>query len=187
MSKAVLISIHPKWCKLISEGKKIIEVRKNRPKLKTPFKCYIYQTKKGKVGTGLFTADGEIMGRSVKNGMVIGEFICDRIFELAPTNHAPDNVESLSCMTREEIVTYIKGIGYGWHISDILIYDKPKELSEFIPNCQYVQEGACEGLKKVDCPFQKRDYNPDGSVNIVSCANRVSRSPQSWCYVEEVW
>ena len=44
MSKAVLISIQPKWCKLIAEGEKTLEVRKTRPKLKTPFKCYIYCT-----------------------------------------------------------------------------------------------------------------------------------------------
>ena len=39
--KAVMISIQPKWCGLIASGKKIIEVRKTRPKLKVPFKCYI--------------------------------------------------------------------------------------------------------------------------------------------------
>lgn len=43
--KAVLISIQPKWCKLILRVKKTVEVRKNRPKAKTPFKVYIYCTK----------------------------------------------------------------------------------------------------------------------------------------------
>ena len=42
--KAVLISIQPKWCELIASGKKTIEVRKTKPKLETPFKCYIYCT-----------------------------------------------------------------------------------------------------------------------------------------------
>lgn len=46
MSKAVLISIQPKWCELIASGKKTVEVRKTRPSIKTPFKVYIYQTKK---------------------------------------------------------------------------------------------------------------------------------------------
>ena len=44
--KSVLISIQPKYCELIVNGKKTIEVRKTRPKLETPFKVYIYQTKK---------------------------------------------------------------------------------------------------------------------------------------------
>ena len=42
--KAVLISIQPKWCELIASGKKTIEVRKTRPKIETPFRCYIYMT-----------------------------------------------------------------------------------------------------------------------------------------------
>lgn len=45
MSKAVLMSTQPKWCELIANGKKTVEVRKTRPKLKTPFKVYIYCTK----------------------------------------------------------------------------------------------------------------------------------------------
>lgn len=44
MSKAVMLSIHPKWCEKIVNGNKTIEVRKTRPKLDTPFKCYIYCT-----------------------------------------------------------------------------------------------------------------------------------------------
>lgn len=42
MSKAVLISIRPEWVQKIGEGKKTTEVRKTRPKLIPPFKCYIY-------------------------------------------------------------------------------------------------------------------------------------------------
>lgn len=43
--KSVLISTQPKWCELIANGEKTIEVRKTRPKIETPFKCYIYCTK----------------------------------------------------------------------------------------------------------------------------------------------
>lgn len=44
--KAVLLSIQPKWCELIANRKKTIEVRKTQPKTSTPFKCYIYCTNK---------------------------------------------------------------------------------------------------------------------------------------------
>ena len=47
MSKAALISIKPKWCEKIANGDKTIEVRKTRPKMNTPFKCYIYCTLQG--------------------------------------------------------------------------------------------------------------------------------------------
>ena len=42
--KSVLMSIRPKWCNLIASGKKTIEVRKTKPNIETPFKCYIYCT-----------------------------------------------------------------------------------------------------------------------------------------------
>lgn len=49
--KSVLISIKPKWCELIASGKKTVEVRKTRPKIETPFKCYIYQTVGGRTNS----------------------------------------------------------------------------------------------------------------------------------------
>ena len=134
MSRAVLMSIKPKWCKLVEESKKTIEVRKSSPKLETPFKCYIYQTKGGKVGTGLFTADGEIMGRSVKNGTVIGEFVCDSIrsFDVpypAFQNRMDKTILEQSCLSYNELHMYAYHDAlYSWHISDLVIYDKPKEL-----------------------------------------------------------
>ena len=44
--KSVMLSIRPKWCEMIASGEKTIEVRKTKPKLETPFKCYIYCTVK---------------------------------------------------------------------------------------------------------------------------------------------
>lgn len=39
--KSVMLSIRPTWCEEIASGEKTIEVRKTKPKLETPFKCYI--------------------------------------------------------------------------------------------------------------------------------------------------
>lgn len=190
MSKAVMISIRPKWCEKIASGKKAIEVRKTRPKLETPFKCYIYCTMDHPY---ISVSCGELdklnyrtntVGRC--NGKVIGEFICDRIYGLAPLNHAPDDVEQKACLTREEIVRYLKGVGYGWHISDLKIYDKPKELSEFSPMCMYKNDDKSCQSRTIACSYQKYDYNPDGSINLVECGRTLERPPQSWCYVEEV-
>lgn len=47
MTKSILLSIRPRYCELIASGKKKVELRKNEPKIKTPFKCYIYCTKGG--------------------------------------------------------------------------------------------------------------------------------------------
>lgn len=174
MSKAVLISIRPKWVEKIANGEKTIEVRKTRPKLETPFKAYIYCTmpdaKDPHNILELHGADGKIRKA---NGKVIGEFICDRIYELAPLNHAPDDVEKQACLTREEIVKYLKGTGYGWHISDLRIYDQPRELTEFrraCPNSLY-----CES-----CAMYWENNGTCGNESL-----QIKRPPQSRCYVEE--
>ena len=60
MSKAILMSIQPKWCALIADGYKTVEVRKSRPKFETPFKVYIYCTK-DKENCGV--AQGKVIGR----------------------------------------------------------------------------------------------------------------------------
>lgn len=179
MSKAVMLSIRPKWCEKIANGEKTIEVRKTRPKLQTPFKCYIYCTMDHPY---ISVSCGELdklnyrtntVGRC--NGKVIGEFTCDRIYELAPLNHAPGDVEKQACLTREEIVNYLKGTGYGWHISDLKIYDKPKELRSFwkADKCPYATESGCT-----------YKYHCFRAGQTQRCGETLTRPPQSWCYVE---
>lgn len=117
----------------------------------------------------LHGADGKIRKA---NGKVIGEFTCDRIYELAPLNHAPDDVEKQACLTREEIVDYLKGTGYGWHISNLKIYDKPRELNEFRRSCP--NSWYCES-----CAMYWENNGTCGNASL-----QIKRAPQSWCYVE---
>lgn len=177
MSKAVLISIRPMWCEKIINREKTIEVRKTRPKLETPFKCYIYCTIGGQdlnipisrerlVRDYLETGSMKSLNCPHGNGKVIGEFTCERIAIIAydggmlssTTNAA---FSPATCLSQTEIIAYIgdKGRCYGWHISGLRIYDMPKNLSEFT------------GLR--DTRFGAAPYE-------------IKRPPQSWCYVEEV-
>ena len=171
MSKAVLISIRPKWVQKIANDEKTIEVRKTKPKLETPFKCYIYCTLP-KYPHEDFIATDYPMPQFYGGGKVVGEFTCDRIYELAPLNHAPDDVEKQACLTREEIVNYLKGTGHGWHITDLLIYDHPRELTEFrraIDPCVFCMERIAREC--TDCE---------------KFGGNIKRPPQSWCYVEAI-
>lgn len=177
MSRAVLISIRPEWCEKIADGEKTIEVRKTRPKLETPFRGYIYRTK----GTVPHIINGKWVKIEV-GGTVVGEFVCDKIYELAPLNHAPDDVEQMACLTREEIVQYLRGVGYGWHISDLKIYNQPKELNEF----WFPPELYCEKERCGSCPYdQVADVNGEYGYDC-EWKRPLKRAPQSWQYVEEL-
>lgn len=131
--KSVLISIQPKYVELIASGEKTIEIRKSRPKLETPFKCYIYATKSG--DRIVLKNDRVFEISKALTGKVIGEFVCDNIDKIGWFGNykiLEDRYLEESCLTLKELYKYTKGeIYYEWHISDLKIYDKPKELSEF--------------------------------------------------------
>lgn len=172
MSKAVIISIRPEWCEKIASGQKTIEVRKNRPKIDTPFKVYIYESHGDK---GYFEVYHE---KTI--GKVIGEFICNQIDSLDPNTSGlfTDFTTPLLriCMSLGEIIKYNnRNDVYLWYISDLVIYDKPKELSEFR------KPGYRTGYKIVN-------DNRRGVVSVsFTCENApLQRPPQSWCYVEEL-
>ena len=208
MKKAVLLSAQPKWCALIASGKKTIEIRKTKPKIPPPFKCYIYCTKSkerfvqggmvhglddlyrmpsGEIRHGcseeLMCCGEEYTKDNFLNGKVIGEFLCNKIIDFG--NLSTDKWQFLcgdvhewhkrlimekACLSEKVFLAY--GGRYGWHISDLVMYDKPKEIRFFKKinrDCWY----AVLGLAKRDCP---------------ECQNEecfLQKPPQSWCYVEE--
>lgn len=137
--KAVLMSIKPKWCELIASGEKTVEVRKTKPKLEPPFKVYVYMTmdKCQKVVCNEKLEKQSIFDRAqnIANGRVIGEFLCDKIVQFKNSLYDDGLHETVarSCVPMYDLLVYIgkQSFGYGWHISNLVIYEKPKELSEF--------------------------------------------------------
>lgn len=227
--KSILISIQPKWCELIANGKKTIEVRKTKPKLETPFKCYIYCTLPPRSelfwhydddGRRMFgeyerelirlidgsvvydygmriCVDGGKLGREPESSewgednflckKVIGKFVCDYITtiffdsDIRYGEDFPDRCISnigASCLSLQELKQYSNGKDvFGWHISDLVIYDDPKNLGAFNALC----------LQKTDCEKCRHSVNDDlpfGEISI-GCDRRIRRPPQSWCYIEE--
>ena len=187
MSKAVLISIRPKWCEKIASGEKTVEVRKTRPKLDTPFKCYIYCTS-GKPDLNipisperlmqdyLDTGSMQSLNCPLGNGKVIGEFTCDRITNLFANSRfwmAEDDIIR-TCLSADEIRKYANGADeiYGWHISNLCIYDTPRELGTFQRVCPH--DAYCE-----NCPDWMEMECSEETV-------RIKPPPQSWRYVEEL-
>lgn len=199
----ILISIQPQHCKNIctvigkKDGKPIYkkrrEVRTTQPTLKTPFKCFIYCTQ-GKYnphscGKSSLRDCFVMEGKGVVNGKVIGEFICDkidnyygRLTTYAETPYkgkyiSPEELD-LTCLSISEINDYLNGRNaHIWHISDLVIYDKPKELYDFTRACVR-KDNDCRSCKHYSyfldfcdghCTWRERDFD---------------RPPQSWQKVE---
>ncbi len=162
-------------------------MRKTSPKIDTPFKCYIYCTKQKTIADEYCgNRNGHIY---IDNGKVIGEFVCDRIEEIPCYVEGGKYDEYLvenkflqdCCLSYNEIFEYLGGNdGYGWHISNLKIYDKPKGLGEF------KQMKSIRG-------YHKRDEKKLDGINIERLMHGtriickvLTRPPQSWCYVEEL-
>lgn len=183
--KSVLLSIRPNWCEKIFNGEKTMEVRKTAPK-GSPFKVYIYMTRKKPycfefVGNGIMEA---------KNGKVIGEFVCDKVEEI---EYKADNVSVLAerwtfnrvakqaCLTPERLKEYLNGKrGYGWHITELKLFDKPIEITEFAFYGRCVQKCSEYDICMKYDSEDTRVECPDFVKAPLKCA------PQSWCYVEEI-
>lgn len=179
--KAVMISIQPKWCEKIASGQKTIEVRKTAPQ-EVPFKCYIYESRNGGHRCKHCNEKDSCYSYAPKNvgcyngrGKVIGEFICNNASELDYVYYWNNGYEFATCLTYRQVADYGKGKTlYGWHISDLKIYDKPKELSEFSRPCSY--SGLCFSCKRTS-------FKKDGNL---LCNTKITRPPQSWMHVEDL-
>ena len=162
---------------------KSIEVRKNKPN-EVPFKAYIYCTGgkllfKSTDGNLYISKYFKYNGQEdAFNCKVIGEFVCDKVFLLHPyisdggsadlehrkfiqtfeKSSKHNEILSGTCLSQAEMFDYIGvgNYGYGWHISRLKIYDKPKDLREF---------------------FTHMGKRP---------SYMIERPPQSWQYVEEL-
>lgn len=180
--KSVLISTRPKLvekiCHKIGEdetGKAIyekrIEVRNTAPQ-EVPFKCYIYETQ----GQYVKFTHGAHTKYGYGRGKVIGWFICDKVdeyhYDYCDGVDIDDDTILETAIDREDINIYTKGKTlYGWHISDLKIYNNPRELSEFRKPC------------KMTLPMCDRcEYY---SIWRGRCEN-ITRPPLSWCYVEDL-
>ena len=206
---SVMLSVQPRWCVQILDGTKTSEVRKNAPRIKGPFKVYLYCTMGGLpkfVYNELLKKESiYVKHPELINGKVVGEFICDKITKLdrrgsghnfdycyLPLNVlGNDDVEpeiaavKNSCVSKEELHAYAgeNESLYVWNISNLVVYDEPKELSEFKTLPCNKPESACENCKHLEVintpnSYEVNCYREDGVC--------LTKAPQSWCYVQEV-
>ena len=191
--KAIMISIKPQWVEKILNKEKTIEIRKTKPNCELPCKVYIYCTKpkkwwafsnwgatsdelvwkikdKVKMCNGLEVWDDDC---EKLNSKVVAEFTLNKVDTLErdlndwlPKNRydvSNDLLKDIN-LNQNELWNYGQGkILYAWHIDNLKIYDKPKELSEF--------SSISKRMKGKESRFS---------------SHLLQRPPMSWCYVEEL-
>lgn len=198
--KSIMISIKPYWVFLIIaktmgwniDKEKTVEVRKTYPQDDEWNKVgKIYCTKDKKSFNHIPKKYQPFMKRFL--GKVIGEFVCDRIdtirkrgiddnFDycyLSLDKWGNDDIEpeitavKNSCVLKDDLNDYGKNsrMLYGWHISNLKLYDKPKGLGEF--------GKPCNRNCFTPCPhYRGKEYECEKPI--------ITRPPQSWCYVESI-
>ncbi len=187
--KSVMISIKPYWVFLIIaktmgwaiDKQKTVEVRKTFPQDDEWNKSVKIYCTKDKKSFNLIPKEYRPFMRKFL-GKVIGEFVCNKIDDITiistpimeyiqVNGKASMTINSDACLDIDELSEYASGKTlYGWHISDLVLYDKPKALSEFAKPCNY----NCFA----PCPYYRgKEYDCEKPV--------ITRPPQSWCYVEE--
>ncbi len=184
MSKAILISVKPKWVAKILNGEKTIEIRKTKPNVELPIDVYIYVSKNdGRLYQDFSICKEYIYDKGVRdlqhwvyNGKVVAKFTLNKVEEISYThlvNARSYFIKSCStarwfeqdcCLETWEIDDYLKGkTGYAWHISNLEVFDKPRELGEFAP--YYITDKS----KYISYPI---------------CDFRLAKAPQSYQFIE---
>lgn len=168
MKEAIMISVRPERMAKILRGEIKTIVLKTAPKRGLPIDVFVYCAN----GSERFISTDA--GISRINGKVVAKFtlrkaeeiICRPIcgeWESYTETLGYSEISEASCLENREIVRYLKGKkGYAWHISDLEIFDEPKELGEF--------------------SYLVRKFHVDGFV--VPLYGKVAKAPQSWQYVE---
>lgn len=202
--KSVLISIQPYWVFLIIakimgwevEQHKNIEVRKNFPEAGDWNKLVeIYCSKDKKSFNRIPKEYQPLMQKFL--GKIVGEFTCDKIYKIDTDSvdwiyiaetyckyfYAAKDLNC--CLSDGELYSYGKDKPlYGWHISDLKIYDKPREISEFRKPFTPKKLDIRKFIIKNGINNGINNIAPDFKSKYEFC-DKIIRPPQSWCYVEE--
>jgi predicted transcriptional regulator len=195
--KSIILSVQPKWLEKILNGEKTIEIRKTNPKCELPIDVYL-RCSKGKPYivasySGVvenekpYYVDVRFMPPVISefiNGKVVAKFTLNKVEKIPFDYDEHIRIYDKCCIDMEELISYSKSKTlYAWHIDNLIIFDKPKELGEFY-KCGYnealkQQEFNNEQAKGFSC-FVGGVY----PLEVIEKEYRLTKVPQSWQYVE---
>lgn len=172
--KSIILSVKHRHNENIHSGAKTNELRTKPPKIECPFKVYNFDT----VSSG-------------GCGKIVSEWICDSMETYRICMGIPKHLLDTGCVTSNEIMKYTDNGNKdltAMHISNLVVYDEPKELSEFKKPLSVMEKMVdddgwwlCDG-----CPNARWKNGHLIKCSASYCDHRIiTRPPQSWCYVEE--
>lgn len=93
----------------------------------------------------------------------VAKFNVDRYLNIIPGNINIEEIKAGSCMTNYDLFMYKNGRDclYGWHIDNLQMLDKPKDITSFCTR-----------------PVVYKDGIPSKKM--------IMKAPQSWCYAEDL-
>lgn len=163
---AVLFAINKPHTDNIRSGNKTSELRLRPPKVFTKYRMLIYETKR-------YGGCGKVIGEAIAINRATYRYL---------ENGVPLDLLRRSCLSRDELLKYT---GNGKKevteisISDLKIYDSPKDLDDFLvkgkSSCNQKYCYKCWYIDFFSNQCDMRDYGQPLFV-----------PPQSWCYVEEL-
>lgn len=188
----ILASIKPYYYYLIGERKKKIEMRKTALK-NLPQDIFFYMSKDEK---SFAKIPKEFQDKYRKHFGKVGIcVICDKVIKFTYDGYGsyslPLFLQKATCLDSMKLYDYLRGKdGYGWCISDLKIYDKPKELYELNRLCpdKYHYCEICKYGSVVLSPDEEEYALYHGGYYDcydTVCHNTVTRPPQSYMYLDE--
>lgn len=126
----MLMAIRPEWVEKILSGEKTVELRKRKPERAgadwgKPFQVLVYCSQRKK----LKNKDGVEM-----QGKVVAEFTCDLMLLVYDKDRKKLNHLGMksACVNLDELKEYSQGDPvFGFHISNLKVFDQPKELRDY--------------------------------------------------------
>ena len=207
--KAMILVLSPEECAKLMNGDLSVLVRKKFPKdYVGPVFVYCKKDKKMELlkGPALyekeeipFIAQGGLLNiDDFLNGKVIASFLCDKVGEIYFGASALESkrivdwicndifsFEKEACLTQEDLDKYLGNVkhspqGYAIHITNLEIFDKPKELKDFYKfGLKKEQERLYSALQAMAGYYSFRnEFAELKSKYQLTCA------PSNFCYVE---
>ena len=170
------------------------QLRGDTPIKPEPIDVYIYCTKDGYLhleNNGEWSYSRNQKYTYIRTGKVVANFTLNKVEEIywkqdLSNPYVSDNynlgtdtlneweLRNKSCLESEELEDYLgfddsefKALGYAWHISNLQILEKPRELD-------YFTKRDCS-----QCPYNHEDMDGDECIGCI-----IEKAPAVYCYVE---